>query len=62
MTVDRHEFRNRNTTRTVSIAPMSSASSTLRTAAVTRTPESFTTSIVVPSGSVFWIWATRALI
>ncbi len=58
MTVDRHEFRNRNTTSTVSSAPSSSASSTFFTAAVTRTPESLTTSIRVPEGSVFSIRAT----
>ena len=52
ITVDRHEFRNRNTTSTVSAAPSKSASSTLRTAWSTRSPESFTRSNFVPLGSV----------
>ena len=55
MTVERHEFRNTNTTRTVRIAPRNSASSTLLTAWSTRTPESFTSSILVPFGRVFSI-------
>ncbi len=52
ITVERHEFRNRNTTSTVSTAPRNNASSTLLTAWSTRTPESFTRSIFVPFGSV----------
>ncbi len=60
MTVDRHELRNTNTTSTVRSAPMRSASSTLVTDALTRRPESFTTSIFTPAGRVFWISATFA--
>ena len=51
MTVERHEFRNRNTTSTVSSAPSISASSTFRTECVDphrRRP--CTTSSVVPGG------------
>ena len=58
MTVDLHELRNTNTTSTVRRAPMRSASSTLVTDALTRKPESFTTSILTPGGSVFWISST----
>jgi hypothetical protein len=50
ITVERQLLRNRNTTRTVSSAPSISASSTLRTAAVTRVPELRTTSSVVSAG------------
>src|SRR5205085_750152 len=60
ITVDRHEFRNTNTTRIVSSAPMISASMTLRTESWTRTPESFTMSSFNHAGSVFWISATLA--
>ena len=60
ITVERHEFKNRNTTSTVSSAPRNSASSTLRTARRTRFPESFTTSIVVPFGNVSFTWSSRA--
>src|ERR1700681_686543 len=60
MTVDLQELRNTNTTSTVSRAPMRRASSTLFTDAFTRRPESFTTSILTPGGSVFWISATFA--
>ena len=45
MTVERHEFRKRNTTSTVSSAPSISASSTLRTELRTRTPASRTISM-----------------
>jgi hypothetical protein len=40
ITVDRHEFRNRNTTNTVSTAPRSSDSSTFLTELRTRSPRS----------------------
>jgi hypothetical protein len=58
ITVDRHELRNTKTTSTVSRAPSSSASSTLRTESETRLPASRTISIVTPGGSVFLIWST----
>ena len=60
MTVERHEFRNRKTTSTVSSAPSMSASSTFFTAWSTRTPESLTSSSFVPGGSRFWISPTRS--
>ena len=52
ITVERQEFRNRNTTSTVSGAPSISASSTLRTALPTRSPASWTMSSLAPGGSV----------
>jgi hypothetical protein len=52
MTVDRHEFRKRNTTKTVSSAPSRSASSTLSTEFSTRTPPSRTTRRFTPAGRV----------
>ena len=61
ITVDRQELRNRNTTRTVSNAPSTNASSTLRTEWRTRSPASRTTSSLVPAGSVFCSCAMRAL-
>ena len=60
ITVERHEFRNRKTTSTVSSAPSTSASSTLRTELRTRSPASRTISSRVPGGSVFCSWAMRA--
>ncbi len=51
MTVDRQELRNRNTTSTVSSAPWTSASSTLRTARRTRVPASRTISSRASAGS-----------
>jgi hypothetical protein len=48
MTVDRHELRNRKTTRTVNTAPSTSASCTLATDAATRVPASRTTRNVTP--------------
>jgi hypothetical protein len=60
MTVERHELRKRNTTSTVSTAPSTSASPTLRTASLTAVPASRTTSSAVPGGSRRWISATRA--
>ncbi len=52
ITVERQEFRNRKTTRTVRMAPSTSASSTLRTELRTRSPESRTTSMRTPWGRV----------
>ena len=52
ITVERHEFRNRNTTSTVSSAPSTSASRTLLTEFSTRVPLFFTTSNCAPLGSV----------
>lgn len=52
ITVERHEFRKRNTTSTVSTAPSMSVDCTLLTDAVTRSPALRTTSSVVPVGSV----------
>ncbi len=60
ITVERHEFRNRNTTSTVSSAPSSSASCTLSTEWLTRSPESRTTSSFAPCGSVACSLLTRA--
>ena len=60
ITVERHEFRNRNTTSTVSSAPSMSASSTLRTAWLTRSPAFCTSANFTPGGSVFWSSATFA--
>ncbi len=60
MTVERQELRKRKTTSTVRSAPSNSASCTLRTAAVTRVPEFFTTLIVVPSGRVASSLCTRS--
>ena len=60
ITVERQEFRKRNTTSTVRSAPSISASSTFRTAASTRTPASFTSSSFVPAPSVGWSCATRS--
>ena len=54
MTVERHEFRNRKTTATVSAAPSMSASCTLPTESSTRTPASCTMRSVTPAGSVCW--------
>ncbi len=62
MTVERHELRKRKTTSTVRNAPSTSVSCTLVTECSTFTPEFFTTSIVVPGGSVFRICSTRARI
>jgi hypothetical protein len=62
ITVERHEFRKRKTTSTVSSAPSRSASSTVRTDAFTRAPASFTMSSVVPLGSVGRISSNRAMI
>ena len=53
ITVERHEFRKRKTTSTVSSAPSISASSTLRTAWLTRSPAFCTSANVTPGGSVF---------
>ncbi len=61
MTVERHEFRKRNTTSTVSRAPSSRASSTVDTEFFTRVPASFTMSIVVPAGSVGRISSRRPM-
>ena len=52
MTVERHELRNRNTTSTVRSAPSMSVLCTFATDAVTRSPRSWMTSMVVPAGSV----------
>ena len=62
MMVDRHEFRNRKTTTTVSAAPSMSACWTPATESATRTPASVTTRSVTPAGSVRWMSATRARI
>ena len=51
MTVERHEFRKRKTTSTVSSAPSTSASSTFRTELRTRSPASRTTSSRTPAGA-----------
>ena len=61
MIVERHEFRNRNTTATVSAAPSIRASCTLNTESSTRTPASCTIRRLTPAGSV-WISATRCRI
>ena len=52
ITVERHEFRNRKTTSTVSSAPSMSVRCTFATEFRTFSPASWTTSIVVPGGSV----------
>ena len=62
ITVERHELRNRKTTSTVSSAPSMSASCTLRTELRTSLPLFFTTSIVVPAGSVGFRPSMRARI
>ena len=60
ITVERHEFRKRNTTSTVSSAPSTSASSTFCTERSTWSPEFWTTSRRVPFGSVAEMAFTRA--
>ena len=60
MTVERHDLRNRNTTRIVSSAPSSSEVWTSATDSRTRTPESFTVSSLVPGGRVSRILASLA--
>ena len=62
MTVERQELRKRKTTSTVSSAPSTSASSTLRTDAATRTPASRTTRKATPWGRVDCSWPTCARI
>ena len=52
ITVERHEFRNTNTTRTVRKAPSRRAFSTSQTELSTRSPESCTSSSSTPFGSV----------
>lgn len=52
MMVDRHEFRNRKTTSTVSAAPSTSARCTSPTERPTRTPASRTTLNWTSGGSV----------
>ncbi len=59
MTVERHEFRNRNTTSTVSSAPSSSVSWTLETELSTRSPAFCTTRNSTPAGSVPARWISR---
>ena len=59
MTVERHEFRNRNTTSTVSAAPSSSAHCTSATELATRGPASRAVISSTPAGSVFRISSTR---
>ena len=60
MTVDRHEFRKRNTTSTVSTAPSTRAYSTSPTECATRTPASRTTRSDAPGGSVLCSRATSS--
>jgi hypothetical protein len=60
MIVERHEFRNRKTTSTVSAAPSTSASCTFLTELATRTPASRTMRSVTPAGSRRWMSATAA--
>ena len=51
MTVERQEFKNRNTTSTVSSAPSMSVSSTFATERSTRSPEFWIRSSLVPGGN-----------
>ena len=60
MTVERHELRKRNTTSTVSAAPSTNVSSTLRTELRMRVPPSRTISSRVPTGSRVCSSAIRA--